>query len=175
MAFQIPPPILYTPEEVQSSINSIPKTFLKPKKKKDIGNYRYSTPAMYGTNPMFGTSTQIATTPEARKEDAALLSAIGNTIGHYIPVIGPYISAASSIPDVMYDVMDLAKNPNYVNTGHILLDGINRATKFTRTPFDDIVSGLGVVDDLHQSQGVDILDWIDKTFQPKSKTKSKKK
>lgn len=100
-------------------------------------------------------------TKEKRKAAAATLSAIGWGLNK-IPVIGPFLGALASYPDLGYDLIDFKKNPNLVNAGHVLLDGINRYTRFTQTPYDDYIGNLGVIDDLSQGVGYDLLEELGK-------------
>lgn len=137
-------------------------------------------PVMGGAAGQLGfTSIDFPKLKQYRKEDAAFLSSIGNVIGTFLPVIGKPIAAASSLPDILYDAEDFIKNSSWDEAGHIMLNGINRATKWTTTKMDDILSVAGMVDDYLQSQGIDIFSWLDNTFaspntNPKTKNKSKK-
>ena len=134
-------------------------------------------PVMGGASSQLGfTTIDFPRTKQFRKEDAAFLSTMGNTIGSFLPSIGNPIAMASSLPDILYDTEDSIRNPSWKEAGHLLLDGINRATKWTTTKADDIISVGGIVDDYLQSQGIDIFNWLDNVFtSPKTKNKSKNK
>lgn len=163
--------------------NKTPKKNSKKQSKKQYNssksyNNRYtSIPVMGGASSQLGfTTIDFPRTKQARKEDAAFLSATGNVIGTFLPSIGTPIAAASSLPDILYDTEDFIRNPSWNGAGHLLLDGINRATKWTTTKADDIISVGGIVDDYLQSQGIDIFNWLDGVFTPpKTKNKSKNK
>lgn len=142
---------------------------IRKKEKKIRENSRYQY--MPYTGSIIGPIPTLPITPEARKEDAAFISICGNIIGNFIPVIGNSISLASSIPDAAYDISNMIESPSWKSAGHILLDGINRATRWTTTKGDDIIGGLGIIDDAIQSQGKDIFDWIDEKFSNKRKKK----
>lgn len=145
-----------------------------PIKKSHNDRYR-DMPVMGGAAGQLGfTTIGLPRTKQTRKEDASFISAVGNAIGTILPIIGKPIAVASSLPDILYDSEDFFRNPSLVGAGHLLLDGINRATKWTTTKADDVLSVGGMVDDGLQSQGIDIFDWADGTFVPlKTNNKSK--
>lgn len=149
----------------------------RPNSSKSYNNRYTSMPVMGGASSQLGfTTIDFPRTKQARKEDAAFLSAAGNAIGTFLPHIGTPISVASSLPDILYDTEDFIRNPSWNGAGHLLLDGINRATKWTTTKADDTLSVGGMVDDYLQSQGIDVFDWLDGIFaSPKTKNKPKNK
>lgn len=121
-----------------------------------------------------GTPIYSPSTLEKRKKNAAALSSIGTGLNK-IPVIGSFLGALASFPDLGYDLLEFKENPNLKNAGHILLDGINRYTRFTRTPYDDFIGNIGVVDDTSQSLGYDILEELGrKITSKKDQSKSKR-
>lgn len=109
----------------------------------------------------------VGRTPEVRSRDASTLSAISNTVGSFLPPpIGNIISIVGSIPDIGEDIISFYKNPSYNNAGHLLLDGVNRVTRATRTKYDDIIGAAGIVDDALQGQGINIFDWANQVITP---------
>lgn len=98
-----------------------------------------------------------------------MISALSTGLNR-IPFIGPFLGALASFPDLGYDLMEFKENPNLTNAGHIVLDGVNRYTRFTETPFDDYIGNAGVVDDLFSGFGVDLLEELGKKITSKKTT-----
>ena len=157
--------------------NSKKQSKKQPNSSKSYNNRYTSMPVMGGASSQLGfTTIDFPRTKQFRKEDASFLSAAGNAIGTFLPHIGNPIAVASSIPDTLYDTEDFIRDPSWGKAGHLLLDGINRVTKWTTTNIDDILSVGGIVDDYLQSQGTDIFHWLDGVFaSPKTKNKPKNK
>lgn len=166
---QIPPIIVYSEPEVRRSIkdgvnqsNKFSKFYRALTKPAPKDRYVYMP---YSNTSIGAPAPGYPSTKEYRQEDASFLSNIGLLASLVPNPISKAMSLALQIPDALYDTEAVARNSkDWRNWVHLVLDGLQGYVTKTKTPFDDVLSVGGFVDDAAGSQGIDLLEDVEPTY-----------
>lgn len=167
---QIPPNVItYSEPEVRRSTEDgvkqgtkFGKLYQEITKPAPEDRYTYMT---YSNTSVGAPAPGYPSTKRYRLEDAAFLSNIG-VLASAIPSPTKAIGLAAQLPDALYDIQTVARNPkDWRNWVHLTLDGLQGYVTKTKTPFDDVLNIGGFIDDAAGSQGIDLLEDIDPIYQ----------